>query len=520
MITKMITKENPTFYFFYFLIISILGMVMVSSPFLRYPYDAIAHLIAVDEMYQHIERTSTTIQNSRLLWHKIWANIFDILDIGSSKFLLRAQIIHVTQTYIALFSIYYFSNVLLRNLFLKIDQIVLMYLSMWSVIIWFTIYATFSIYYQLIWSLWYSINYQITLPLFFLITALTLVLFLEKTSIVEKVLYILLILLISRFILQVHSMEYMYYLMYLLVFSIVFCKKLIFLLKHYYYIFAIFIVSLIYLLEKFQFDTPYLFDYLKVHGVSSLYEKIIYIGDIVVSHYNRSQYVINELMYFIFYFGLIVSIHFLWKKEHREEFINIKVFIFVLLTSLFIFIPLYKFPAGFFGLITMEHVVHRIYYSSSLFILLPVFVYFIAIHYQLKLRYINLILIIILISVTIYSYNSSNNRHIYYKNINSIQHSFFSTKYSFPFSQDDLNIIKERLAEYKKNNHSKKRMQFFARADIAFVLKFIYGEEKVFWYSRKKAINYKKAYQDSLQYSRYYQILFSEKGLPKVEFYK
>ena len=157
----------------YFLIISVgLLSVLFTNPFLRYPYDMIVHLIVIDNLYNHINALED-IPESRIIWHSLWANIFTVFDIPSSKIILRAKIIHVSQTYIALFSLYYFSNVVIRNIFKEISQLSLRYLSLWSVVIWISIFATFSVHYQLVWNLWYSVNYQVTLPFFWEIALLS-----------------------------------------------------------------------------------------------------------------------------------------------------------------------------------------------------------------------------------------------------------------------------------------------------------------------------------------------------------
>ena len=197
----LIESKKQAEYFFYFLILCGIGFVFLSHPFLRYPYDVFAHLITIDEMYYGMEKSSAGIPTSRLIWHKIWAWAFHVLSLESHQFLLRAQTIHVIQTMIAFFSIYFFSLVVIRNTFPKIAEITLKYLALWSVIIWYTIFATFSVYYHMVWNLWYSLNYQITLPLFFFMTGLTLVLFLEKTSVIKKVFYLALIVVITQFIL-------------------------------------------------------------------------------------------------------------------------------------------------------------------------------------------------------------------------------------------------------------------------------------------------------------------------------
>ena len=241
---NLINKNNRLFYF-----IILLGCItlLYSNPFLRYPYDMFHHLIVMDDIYMQLihpiekvvgiwandiyiliptgEMEPLTLIRPRYLWHYMWAEIFFYLDIGSTQMFLRAKIIHVTQTIISLASIYYFSNVVLRNIFKNIPSYTLKWVSLWSVIIWLTIFATFSAAYHQVWIMWYSLNYQITLLLFWYMLGLTLVLLLEKTSWKTKFFFIFQILLLSRFMIQVHSMEFLYYLMHIALLGLVFKSR-------------------------------------------------------------------------------------------------------------------------------------------------------------------------------------------------------------------------------------------------------------------------------------------------------
>lgn len=502
----MLLHNNYKKTIYYIAIIIGLAAVLFSNPFLRYPYDAIAHLMTIDELYHHT-KISTYFPEGRLLWHKFWAKLFTIFNIGSTDFFLRAKIIHIIQTYFSLFSIYYFSNIVIRNIFKDISPLSLKYLSVWSVIIWISIFATFSVYYQLVWSLWYSVNYQITLPLFWYITALTLVLFLEDTSLKKKIFFIIQILLISRFILQVHSMEFMYYLMYIFTFSLIYIDKTYFIIKKYYFLLILVIGSLFYFIKNYQPETSKIFNYLTVEKLPLLYETIMSTGHTVINNLSRSSASINELMYLIFYIGSATFLLFLWHWHKKESHINNKMFIFIIITSLFVLIPLYQFPAGIFSLIARTDVIHRIYYSSSLFILLPIFIYYISQTYNLKLKYINLLLLLSLGATFIFSKHNPVLSHNYYKNIQSIKNSFSEENSRFNLSKEQIDLIGKKLHDYELTNNSSKKEYYYARADISFVIKYIY-RKKVYWEGRRKNPDYKKLYKTDRKNKQYYKVLF------------
>ena len=161
-----------------------------------------------------------------------------------------------------------------------------------------------------------------------------------------------------------------------------------------------------------------------------------------------------------------------------------KVLIFLFITSLFILIPLFSFSAGLSALVTKINVIHRVYYSSSLFILLPVSLYYLISYLSLKsknhLYIFNISIIAILLSIILYSkyYTNHNN---YYKNILSLKESIKGDKVRFQLSSSEIEVIGEELKFYKNKYHNS---LFYARADILVVLKYIY-KENVYWRGRR-----------------------------------
>ncbi len=501
---------------FYYLMAICLVAIIFTHPFLRYPYDIFYHLIQIDKYYE-----TNSLPVGRDLWHFLWAKFFYIFGIQNNEILLRAKIIHVIQTYIAFLSVYYFSNVVIRNLFKNIDKSILRYLSFWAVLIWISIFATFSMYYHLVWNLWYSVNYQVTLPLFWYITALTLVLFLEDTSLKKKIFFIVQILVISRFILQVHSMEYVYYLMYMFTFAIINIDKTWYFLKKYFYIFIPIIMIVVYFAKQYQPEKSKIFNYLDFGKLPLLYQKIIQEGGILVSGSNRAFASINELMYLILFIGVIVTTIVIKNRVKNE--IDFRNFIFILVTSLFVLIPLYEFSGGLLGIITRENVVNRLYYSSSLFVLLPVFVYYLnylLFKGKINIFNINFIMIVLLSCTYVYSKYNIYGTQNYYKNVKSIKNSFFERKIGFNLSKEQIDMIGEKLKEYEINNNSGKPEYYYARADISFVIKYIY-RKNVYWEDRRANPDYINIYNGKNKNNEFQLILFeTPKGFPDYEPYK
>ena len=439
---------------------------------MRYPYDMWAHLISIDNIYDY-----TSIPEARRVWHSIWRWVFEFFGIGRGDILLRAVIIHTTQTLMSFGAIYLFSLVLVRNIYTTIPSLHHHYMAYWSTIIWFSIFATFSTFYHHTWIMWYSISYQITLPLFFFITALTLILFLERVSLYRRVVYILLIVIISLFILRVHSMEYFYYLLYMSILSLIFAKDTLKILQRYYYIFIPLVVILILFAKQHHGDETRLIHYISNFEFVELYRTIVREGRLLVDGLNRADASINEMMYVVGFFTLVMIV----SLYRGTVSISFRLFVFTIITSLFVAIPLFVFSAGLASLFTKISVVNRIYYSSSLFVLLPISIYYITSRYRIWLF--NISIVTILIATIIYSKEFSST-HNYYANIQSLKQSLLEDKVRFNLTDKEIEIVSKELQRYPKESIDSPKVLFFARGDIAVVLKYIYHRE-VFWRGRR-----------------------------------
>jgi len=515
---------------YYSMIILGLVSILFTHPFLRYPYDIIYHLIIIDDLYMQITHPVQKIvgigiddiysmipsggyepivlQRARFIWHYLWAELFVWMDIDSTQMFLRAKIIHLVQTFISVFSLYYFSKVVIRNTFKAIDTHMIQWLALWSVVIWLSIFATFSGAYHQVWMMWYSVNYQISLPLFWYMTALTLVLLLEETTWKTKLFFVLQIQLFTRFILQVHSMEFMYYLMYLLVFSMVFMDKIFYFVKKYYYLFLVLVGMVYYFITHFQPEHSRIFDYLSIARLPVLYEDIMAQGEVLLRGYNRASASINELMVVSLGMGTVMI---LWtigiKLRRKESNVNMSMLVFVVISSLFVLIPVFQFSGGLFGILTHTMVVNRLYYSASLFVLIPISIYMLSIQYRWKLRMVNLWISVILLGVGVFSKHVDTLHHNYYKNIKSICNSFEERKVGFNLSFEQIEEIGEILKQYESDTKINQEIYYFARADIAFVIKYIY-KRKVYWEGRRANPEYKKIYEKRKRSKDYKYILF------------
>jgi len=368
---------NHQLHFFYLLLLATFISILLTNPFLRFPYDIWWQLMTIDDIYRFHK-----IPSIRRLWFYFWANFFIFFSIHD--FFMRAKIIHVIQTTISLSAVFIFSKVLMRNLFEKIPKITLNYLSYWAMITWLTIYATFSMYYHHVWIMWYSVSYQITLAFFWYCTALTLIVFFERKSWPIKVFYTIQILFFCTMMLLIHPMELAYYFLYLLLVLALFPDTFLGFLKNKFLIIApaILIVSgAIYYIFKTYYihrdKVPPFFQLLKNGGWSLVYNKVINNGQVLINGANRAAASINELMIVILVVAILIFADFIRRKFlHQNTDLNCRFFLLTIIFASLVCIPLVKLTAGIASVIFSLSVVNRIYYCSSLYVILPIGVYY------------------------------------------------------------------------------------------------------------------------------------------------
>jgi hypothetical protein len=303
------------------------------------------------------------------------------------------------------------------------------------------------------------------------------------------------------------------------VFGLVFIDKVYLLLKRYFYLLIPLIIAIIYMAKHYQPEKSQIFKYLSWEKLPKLYNKIMESGLWLLNGYNRAHASVNELMYFILYFAMVFVGYLLWQKYKKRTFnLEGRVLFFVMLTSLFVLIPLYQFSGGLLSVISRMNVVNRLYYSASLFLLIPLFSY--ALFQSYKPRYMHLFIALSLVLVALFSKHSEVLHHNYYKNLISITQSFNERKIGFNLSDTQIEVIGQRLDSYEKNNHLDKPIRYYARADIAFVLKYMY-KKNVSWKGRFGGMNYEKNYNKNKNDQRIQHILFEiPKGFPSFVPYR
>ncbi len=467
------------------------------------------HLQWIDE-----QNKVSLMPETRYVWHYIWAQIFQLFHIDRTEIFLRAYVIHYVQSISSFFMLFYFSRVFIKNLFAPISAINLNYLAYWSTLIWFTVLSTASENHQQIWILWYSINYQISLPLTLLMTGLTISLIFESSSNQIKAMKLLLIVIVAYTVLRIHAMEFIYFLMYLFVLMLMYIDKIIFAWKKYIYIalpltlmFIYGVFQLIDRIQTFSYRQVPIFEYLSIEKLPQLLDKVRFEGTIITQHYNKAYLTLNELVYLslaVISLLLIIVIYRHYKKYTED--IHVRLLLFLFIASFFILIPVFQYSAGIAGLLTYRTISYRFYFSSLLFLVIPVFMFYIFRLFKLrKIWMLNLLIFFILLGTFLYSKYNTSHRPNYYINISSIKNAFNKEKVGFNLSDENIAMIGEKIKYYESMNHTNKSEFYYARDDIAFVIKFIY--QKSVFYGRRGTINYIKSYHEHSN-TKYYPVLF------------
>ena len=481
---------------FYLLFALTLGALLFTHPFLVYPFDVYTHLGWIDA-----QNLTNPTPPPRQTWHYIWASIFELFSVNRTDIFLRAYIIHYTQIITIFVTIFYVSRVILSILFYRIPNITLNYLAYWATLIWLSIFSTFSVHYQQVWIMWYSVNYQITLPLTLLVLALTLCLLFKPLSIVRKILYFLMVVSLSYLILKIHPMEYLYYLMYLGVLLLVYSDKIISMLRKnplkslgILTLLIMALIKLIPIMKSYSYRDSSLFHYLSSEKFPQLLGEIQKRGEIVTHHYNKASTTINELIILsLFLIGVFTLLLLYRRYRHQTLSVNLRMALFLGVGSLFILIPLFTYSAGFASLLTYNTVAYRFYYSALIFLVVPACLYYILMIFKLQRPLVLNIALFSLLALTLFYSKHFSKTANYYKNIHSIKTMFSKEKMDFNLDPKEIQTIGKMLDTYEHNTTHTTPLYYYARDDIAFVIRFIY--QKPVFYKRRGTKDYQKSYK-------------------------
>ena len=470
-------RQSVTGYDFVFwlLVASCVAFALSSYPMMKLRFDMWQHIGNIDRL---IFDPNAKITRSN--WHATWA--FIIRNIGSGDVFTNATFVHRAQFILIGIIIYHAAKQLFAALLPSIEfsdarnkQQWLSSLAISSVLVWFAIIGTISEFQQA-WIMWYSINYQITLP--FLLLALALFVNVVSSENIKPLkvakLFMALTLLILIYLFHAGELAYLVY--YSPILIVCFLKKENY--KKFFILLGILFV-VIFIAEKFYTDIrPALIKYLLEGNFSEIYTEIKRRGTYLIQGGNRYSGNWNELYMLSVLLAVPVALIALLKSS----FVNKRVLLFIILSLIFCFIPNFKYISGVTALISYDEIVNRYYFASFIFLLLPLSYYLISKNFKITHTPSLLILFTLLFIGLVFTYSKMiNNKGVYYQNVKSIINSLDQKRVGLETSTAEIESIGQQIkaaqAQYGTEN-----IIYCSTYDKGHIVKYVYRQENIaFW---------------------------------------
>lgn len=424
-------------------------------------------------------------------WYLTWAYIFRSFSV--TDIFTYATVIHRTQYILCCVMVYFAAKQIFSALFplrpvISAENNWLSSLALSSVFVWLTMVGTFS-FFQQAWIMWYSVNYQITLPMLFLSIGMCinmLALQHDRNQMIFKI-SIVALLLVGIYVF--HAAELAYLVFYIPIFVLCFGFQYKWNLK-YIYAALTFAGFMVFVGIKFYTDqVPGLVTYI----LNGQFEKIL--ADIhTKGEYNAvhggNRYAANwselyRLSVYVFGFlgmaGLLA-----WSRiqapvinSFRATQINKRVFIFLILSLVFCFIPTFKYSAGLASLITYVTIVNRFYFASFAFVAIPLVGYLLCIRIKIIKHPAGVIVVSILTMLCTFYYSSIFNKHgVYYSNVKSISKSILSKKIDVGMSDEAIKNISDQL-QAAEQKYTKDEFMYCGTYENMHVVYYIFNKSNL-----------------------------------------
>jgi hypothetical protein len=471
-IENFITSKN-TYRFVFWIVIGFMGVfILMSYPMMKTRFDIWFHLGNIDDLVRGVD-----LQYGRSAWYRVWATIlrfFDIQDIRQ-----YATIIHRTQFIISCASIYLAAAYLLPALLQKKEQTRKNQQKNWissfaltSTLVWLTVIGTVSTFQQA-WIMWYSVNYQITLPFFFLAIGLLLNAIAVNQSLTAMVAKLAISLTLFLLVVLFHAGEFVYIAIYAFVALIVFpnkknAKKIILALS--------LIVVIILIASRFYNDRiPEIFTLLQTGQAAKISDLIQEYGKYNIEGGNRYEANWNALYAVCVFCALPIFI----LHQRHKDILNSKVLYIVLASLAYCFIPTFKFSSGLASLFYGAPIVNRIYFASLLFIL-PALLTYLILSKTVRFNHpIYLLLLVFgLMGVTAAYSRYINHGGTYFENINSIRKSLKLEKVGIDLTPAELDDIKMQI-DAAKRTYKNEDIMYCANFDKSHIIQYVYRQKNI-----------------------------------------
>lgn len=458
--SREIQTGNGYSIIFWIFIVGGLLLILSSFPMMKLGFDIWDH---VRYLRLAVEDPSLIATLPKKQWYLVWASLFRLLDV--TDIFTYATVIHRTQFILCCVMVYIaakqlFSALLPLKSTIADENNWLSSMALSSVLVWLTMIGTFS-FFQQAWIMWYSVNYQITLPMLFLTISLCVNLLAIQQSREQLIFKASIVALLLIGIYEFHAAELAYLLFYFPILILCFGAQYKYKLK--YVCAAVFLgVIIIAMAVKFYTEqVPALITHIMHGQYSKIFADINTKGTYNTVHGgNRYAANWNELYRLsVYILGILGMAGWVGRLRSSAQLVdwfacdqvNRRVFSFLILSLVFCFIPTFKYSSGLASLITYDAIVNRFYYASFAFLAIPLLGYFLCTH--IKYLYHPIVLVSISLSIMFCTFIFSakiNNTNVYADNVKSIARSILDKKINIGMSDAKIEDISTQLREAEK----------------------------------------------------------------------
>jgi hypothetical protein len=474
---RFLNSSNTYRVVFWFIVLAGITFIIMSHPMMKLRFDIWQHLGSIDDL---VVNPMADIPKAN--WYATWAFVFRALGVHEIR--TYAVIIHRTQFLLSCFIVYLSSAYLFPALLLKNEQDSedSQNLKQWtssfalsSMLVWLTVIGTVSTFQQA-WIMWYSVNYQVTLPFLFLAIGLFINVVVVKQSplaiYTKMACSFILLLLVFLF----HAAELFYLFVYLASVLVVFAKRKN---KKNILICMLVIVPISWIASKFYMGrVPEIISLIQMGQSTKISNLIHEYGKYNVNGGNRFDANWNAL----YAICVACALPILIINHTGKALLNTKVLYIALASLAYCFIPTFELSSGITSLFYPADILNRLYFASLLFILPSLLVYLIL-NRSTKFKHPIYLLIIVLMLMLMTSFYSRyiNNAGTYFQNINSIRNSLKPSKVGINLPEAEIESIGRQIQAAEKT-YGVDGVHFCASYDKAHIVWFIYRQKNMRFY--------------------------------------
>jgi hypothetical protein len=458
-------------YTYVFCSIVAFGVLLIgaSFPMLQPSFDIWQHLETINDFINN-----PNAKNQKPYWYATWAFVFRTLNV--SDIFTYVKYIHRTQFLLSCIIIYYAARLIYSALLPTIKYgkrnhwISSMALS--STLVWLTIIGTVSTFQQA-WIMWYSVNYQITLPMLFLAIALLINGFTYAQTgykYIEKILAAMLLLVLVYLL---HAGELVYMIIYMPLFIFAFLSKNNY--KKALILMLVVSVLIYFGISMYGDRVPELVTLIVNNNFSEIGKKILLHGKYNIEGGNRRLANWNELYTLCVLSSLPLAII----GWHKITFVNKRVFFFIFASLIFCLIPNYEYSSGLASIVYGAPIVNRIYFASLIFLLPAIFAYALVENFKKIRNPIFLLLVVLLLigGILIYS-RYFNNAGTYFKNVHSIRNSLYKERVYINVTDAEIALIGEQIIDAEKK-YGKENIMYCANYEKSHIIRYKYQRKNI-----------------------------------------